>query len=129
MQDKTFDRSPNRAVSRAKRAYLVWLSAGALLAGCSTGDNPLTVFADPGKYQYHSCEQIVGQQKYWSNRQAELKMLMDKADQSAGGAVVNVLAYKADAVAASEELKVLENTAHAKNCETPSTWKSNSTIR
>jgi len=129
MQDKTFDRSPNRAVSRAKRAYLVWLSAGALLAGCSTGDNPLTVFADPGKYQYYSCEQIVGQQKYWSNRQTELKMLMDKADQSVGGAVVNVLAYKADAVAASEELKVLENTARAKNCETPSTWKSNSTIK
>jgi hypothetical protein len=129
MQDRTFDRSPNRAVPRATLAYAVWLSAGALLAGCSTGDNPLTVFADPGKYRYYSCEQIVGQQKYWSNRQTELKMLMDKADQSAGGAVVNVLAYKADALAASEELKVIENTARAKNCETPSTWKSNSTIK
>jgi hypothetical protein len=130
MQDKTFDSPRNRAASRAALAGATWLLAAALLAGCSsTGDNPLTVFADPGKYRYHSCEQIVGQQKFWSNRQTELKMLMDKADQSAGGAVVNVLAYKADAVAASEELKVLENTARAKNCETPSTWKSNSTIR
>jgi len=130
MQDKTSERLFTRAAGRVALAGGAWLLGAALLAGCSSmGDSPVTVFADPGKYQYHSCEQIVGQQKYWSNRQAELKQLMDKADQSASGAVVNVLAYKADAVAASEELKVLETTARAKNCETPATWKSNSTIR
>jgi hypothetical protein len=44
---------------------------------------------------------------------------MDRAEQSAGGAVVNVLAYKGNYVATTEELKILENTARAKNCETP----------
>ena len=40
-----------------------------LSAGCSsTGENPLTVFADPGKYQFSSCEQLAGQRKYWSSR-------------------------------------------------------------
>jgi hypothetical protein len=106
------------------------LVAGALLTGCSsTGDNPLTIFADPGKYQYNNCEQIATQRKYWSTREQELRLLMDKADQSAGGAVVNVLAYKADHVAANEELKVLENTARSKNCDSPANWKSNSTVR
>ena len=54
---------------------------------------------------------------------------MDRAEQSAGGAVVNVLAYRADYVAASEELKVLENTARSKNCESPERWSSNSAVR
>ena len=49
---------------------------------------------------------------------------MNKAEQDTGGVVVNVLAYKADHVAASEELKVLEATARSKNCETPANWRS-----
>jgi len=54
---------------------------------------------------------------------------MDKADQSAGGAVVNVLAYKADHVAALEELRVLEATARSKNCDNPANWRSNNVVR
>jgi hypothetical protein len=101
-----------------------------LLAGCaSTGGNAVTVFADPGKYQFSSCEQLANQRKNWSSREQELRLLMDRAEQSTGGAVVNVLAYKADYVAASEELKIVENAARAKNCDTPDTWRSNSVVR
>ena len=81
------------------------------------GDNPLTVFADPGKYQYYSCEQIAEKRKDAAAKEQGLQMLMDKADQGAGGVIVNLLVYKADHVAASEELKVLDTTARAKNCE------------
>jgi len=106
------------------------LGTGTLLAGCaSTGENALTVFADPGKYQFSSCEQLANQRKSWSSKEQELRLLMDRAEQSTGGAVVNVLAYKADYVAASEELKIVENTARAKNCDTPDTWRSNSIVR
>jgi hypothetical protein len=106
------------------------LLTGALLAGCSTaGDNPFTVFADPGKYEFYSCDQITAQRKHWSTREQELRTLMTKAEQDTGGVIVNVLAYKADHVAASEELKVLEATARSKNCETPANWRSNSAVR
>jgi len=106
------------------------LWAAILLAGCAaTGGNPLTVFADPGKYQFSSCEQLANQRKNWSSREQELRLLMDRADQSTGGTVVNVLAYKADYVAASEELKIVENAARAKNCDTPESWRSNSVVR
>jgi len=72
------------------------LSAGAFLSACSSpGDSRLTVFADPGQYDFYSCDQIVGQQKYWQTRELELKQLMDKAEQSAGGAFVNAIAYQA----------------------------------
>jgi hypothetical protein len=113
-----------------KRAMLaVVLIAGAVSACSSAGNNPLTVFVDPGKYQYYTCEQIAAYRKVWSTKEQELQMLMDKADQGAGGAVVNVLAYKADHVAASEELKVLDVAARAKNCENPANWRSNSAVR
>ena len=41
-------------------------------------------------------------QRDWSTRERELRALMNKAEQDTGGAVVNVLAYKADHVAAHD---------------------------
>jgi hypothetical protein len=100
-----------------------------LLACSSIGGNPMTVFADPGKYQFSNCEQIAAQKRHWSGREQELRQLMERAEQSAGGAIVNLLAYKADHIAASEELKVLDSTARAKSCDDPATWRSNSVVR
>jgi hypothetical protein len=120
---------------RPSRASLLALITGAFLAvaflaGCaSTGDSVVTLFADPGKYQFSSCEQLANQRKHWSSREQELRLLMDRAEQGTGGALVNVLAYKADYVAASEELKVLESAARSKNCETPGNWRSNPVVR
>ena len=90
------------------------LLSGALLAGCTTSvENTFTLFADPGKYEFYSCDQITAQRKHWSTREQELRTLMTKAEQDTGGVIVNVLAYKAVDVAASEELKVLEATARS----------------
>jgi hypothetical protein len=93
------------------------LVTSAVCACSSMGDNPVTFFAEPGKYEYFSCEQIAERRKAVAAREQELQMLMDKADQGAGGIIVNLLAYKADHVNASEELKVLDAAARAKNCE------------
>jgi hypothetical protein len=89
------------------------------LGACSSfgGDNnPFTVFADPGQYQYHSCEQIAAIREDKAKRAQDLKLLMDKAEQGTGGAVINVIAYRTDYVSATEELKVLDATARSKNC-------------
>jgi hypothetical protein len=115
-------RSINRSLSAA---FL-----GVFLAACSAlGDNPATLFADPSKYQYSDCEQLATQRKIWSTREQELKLLMDRAEQSAGGTLVNVLAYKGDYVAASEELQMLEIAARKKNCNSAEGWRSSSAIR
>ena len=112
------------------RAVLAGAAAGAWLQGCaSTIDTPLTVFADPGKYDYNNCEQMAEQKKKWVTREQELRQLMDKADQSAGGAVVNVLAYKADHIAALEELKLLEAAGRSKKCDPSEKWRSNTVVR
>src|SRR5262249_14740482 len=125
-QDRT-----GRAVRGAAvvAAILGALVTGAGLTGCSTADSTLTVFADPGQYEYHSCEQLAGERKHWAGREHELKLLMDKAEQSAGGGFINAVAYKADYVAASEELKLIELAARAKSCDNPANWRSNSAVR
>jgi hypothetical protein len=132
MQDRTAGRpSIATRVALIPGAFLAGaFLAATFLAGCaSIADNPVTLFADPGKYQYSSCAQLAGQRKQWSTREQELRLLMDKAEQGTGGALVNVFAYKADHVAANEELKVIENAARSKNCETPENWRSNSAVR
>jgi len=104
--------------------------AGAMLAACSSSsDTSFSLFAEPGKYQYYSCVQIAAQIKAWASREKELKALMDRADQSAGGAAVGLIAYKADYVAAGEELESLQSTARSKKCEQDETWRSNTVIR
>ena len=94
------------------------LLVGETLSACSPAVmGPVTVFVDLGKYQYYNCEQLAGQRTHWTNRELELKLLMDKAEQGTGGTVVNVIAYQTDYVTAREELKVIETTARAKNCD------------
>ena len=110
-------------------AVLAVLGGGLLSACSSAGDSRLTVFADPGQYDFYSCDQLTAQQKYWEGREQELKQLMARAEQSTGGAFVNVIAYQADYVSAKEQLQVLAATARAKKCTTAETWRSNSSIR
>src|SRR5262249_37415900 len=82
-----------------KHAVIAIVFVTSAVSACSSmGDNPLTVFADPGKYRYSSCEQIAANRKVVAAKEQELQMLMDKADQGAGGVIVNLLAYKADHV-------------------------------
>ena|SRR5450631_2150245 len=103
---------------------------GAMLAACSSsGDTSLSLFAEPGKYQYYTCPQIAAEMKRWSAREQELKTLMDRADQSAGGAAVGLIAYKAEYVAAGEELQSLDSAARSKNCAQGETWRSSTVIR
>src|SRR5262245_2928127 len=65
----------DRSAARRLSAALACL----FLAGCSAlGDNPATLFADPGKFQYSSCEQLANQRKQLSTREQELKQLMDR---------------------------------------------------
>jgi hypothetical protein len=120
-----------RRLPRARLFGVAVMGVCFALAGCSTpaSESSFTVFADPGKYLYYSCDQISAQMRYWTTREQELRMLMDKAEQGAGGAVVNLIAYKADYVAATEELQLLNRAARDKNCDTPSSWRSNNVIR
>src|SRR4029077_18346814 len=50
------------------------LLVGGILSACSPAAmGPVTVFADPGKYQFYNCEQLAGQRTHWTNRELELR--------------------------------------------------------
>jgi hypothetical protein len=93
---------------------------GMFLAACSApAMGPFTVFADPGEYEFHTCEQLASVRPGLKTRAQELKLLMDHAEQSVGGTVVNAIAYKTDYITATEQLKVLDATARDKKCAVP----------
>ena len=103
-----------------------------LLAACASElQNPLMggFFADPGKYEFYSCEQLLPQRTFYQNREQQLKLLMDKARQGTGGAAISVVAYQGEYTATQDELKVIDATARLKKCSTPANWASTSAIR
>ena len=113
-----------------RRAPFVALISPMLLAACGTAiESPLTVFADPGKYEWYSCDQLVPQRKLWESKEKQLKLLMEKAKQSTGGSAISVVAYQGDYVNAREELQIIDATARAKKCKMPDEWQSNAVMR
>jgi hypothetical protein len=102
----------------------------AFLTACSSGgDTSFTFLADPGKYAFYSCEQLATDMTALTKRRRDLKTLMDRADQSAGGAAVGLMAYRTDYISAGEDQKLLETAARSKNCAQPETWLSNAAVR
>ena len=90
-------------------ALLLTLTSGVyglFLSGCSpVAMGPTTFLTDPGKYDYHNCEQLAEQRKKAADRELELKLLMDKAEQAAGGAAISVIAYQSDYILARDSSK------------------------
>ena len=110
----------------------VALIFSALLAACASEiSNPFMggAFVDPGKYEFHSCEQIATNRKTVQAQLEKLKLLMDKAEKGTGGAAINVIAYQGEYTANQDELKVIDATARDKKCKTPENWSSTSAIR
>jgi len=103
---------------------------GAMLAACSSSsETSFSIFAEPGKYEYYTCVQIAAAMKGQTQHLQDVKTLIDKADQSTGGAAVGFIAYKADYVATKEELESLRSAARSKSCDQDATWRSSTAIR
>jgi hypothetical protein len=118
----------NARIMRATQ--LAALSFCVVLAGCSvSSEYSVVVFADPGKYQYHNCDQLLKSADGVNKRQAELKLLIDAAERSPGGGVMGALAYRGEYRSNGEELAIIERTARNKNCVTEANWRSNAIIR
>jgi hypothetical protein len=106
---------------------------GAILFGvaaCSTSSSvDVMLFADPGKYEYHTCDQILKAGNAVADRELKLRTLIQKAEQTAGGSVVSTLAYRGEYRTVVEELGVIDTVSRRKNCLTPPTWRSSTAIQ
>ena len=100
------------------------------VAACSTSSRvDVMLFADPGKYEYHNCDQILKAGNAVADRELKLRTLIQKAEQSAGGSVVSTLAYRGEYRTVVEELGVIDTVSRRKNCLTPPTWRSSTAIQ
>lgn len=100
----------------------ILMSAGCAalaLAGCAHGleDVYSTDFwVEPGKYDFLKCPDLARRSLSASAHEKELVSLMERANQSAAGPVVNLMVYDADLKQTRAQLALLERTAREKGC-------------
>jgi hypothetical protein len=100
------------------------------VAACSTSSQvDVMLFADPGKYEYHTCEQILEAGRTTAEREVRLRQLIEKAEQGAGGGLVSTVAYRGEYRTVVEELAVIDGVSRRKKCQTPRSWGSSHVIR
>lgn len=102
-------------------ALLALLAAGVALSGCAGMSETIApAFADPAKYELYDCKQLEAERKALAKRTDDLRMLMEKAETGAGGAVVSELAYRNDYVAVRGQAQLAEDAWRRNKCrETP----------
>jgi hypothetical protein len=101
----------------------------AALAGCGMSDGPGALLIDPGRYSAYHCNDLAARWKVLVAREKDLRALMDKADQTAGGAVIGSLAYRTDYDSVIGEERLLQRTAAEKNCNFTTQFQSDQIIR
>ena len=103
--------------------------AAMTLAGCGFGNGPGSFLVDPGRYEAYHCNDLVTRWKQLTDRERDLRALMDKASQSGTGAVVGAVAYRADFESVLTEEKLVQREAAEKKCELTTTFQSDQSIR
>jgi hypothetical protein len=87
------------------------------LGGCtSTVSMVSDPFVAPRKFQYLRCEDIAKRLVGTSNREQELRTLMDRSSAGAGGSTVNLFVYQPEYQQVTSELQQLKEAQVEKQC-------------
>jgi len=115
--------------TRTRRYCAMLAVAVAALGGCSLPEGAGSLLVDPGHYSAYHCNELAARWKVLVAREKDLRNLMARADQGAGGAVIGSLAYRNEYDAVLSEEKLLQHTAADKNCGLTTQFQSDQTIR
>jgi hypothetical protein len=99
------------------------------LAGCGIGDGAGAMLVDPGHYSAYHCNELAARWKVLVARDNELRGLMDKASEGAGGNLIGTLAYRGDYDSVVTEERLVQRAAADKNCGFTPDYQSDHTIR
>ena len=83
------------------------------MPGCG-GNGPGSLLVDPGRYEVYHCNDLVARWKPLTDREKELRALMDKASQSGTGAVIGAVAYRSDYESVLTEEKLVQRASQRK---------------
>jgi hypothetical protein len=85
--------------------------------GTATLDpDALSIYAQPGKYDFLDCATIAQRQAYASARETQLRELMSRANESASGPIVNAMVYQDDFNTVRADIRALRKAADDKKC-------------
>ncbi len=99
------------------------------LSGCGMSNGAGSLLVDPGRYSAYHCNDLAARWKFLVAREKELRSLMAKAAEGAGGAVIGSLAYRTDYDFVIGEEKLLQRAAADKNCSFSTPFQSDQMIR
>lgn len=91
------------------------LLLAAALSGCGLGSAEM-FFVKPGSFDYYSCQDLAKAQAEAQLRERDLKALIDRAEQGILGGFIATTTYRSQYIKAQGDLKLLAETAQAKNC-------------
>ncbi len=101
------------------RGLAMVLIAGIVSACTGTGpldSDALSIYAAPGKYDFLDCTSIATRLKGASARETQLRELMSRANESAGGSIVNAMVYQDDFNTVRADARALRKAADEKKC-------------
>ncbi len=101
-----------------------------MVASCGTSDyGPGAILVDPSRYTFYHCDDLTKRSKELTDRERELRDLMEKAGESAGGAVIASIAYRSDYETVLTEERLVQRTAADKKCNPAPEYQSDQTVR
>jgi hypothetical protein len=92
----------------------------AITSGCA-GEDFLSPYAEPGRYDFLDCASITERITKASDREKQLAFLMTRASEAADGAIVNAIAYQDEYNTTRANLRSLRKAAEVKKCQLPET--------
>ena len=101
------------------RGLAMVLIAGIVSActGTATLDpDALSIYAAPGKYDFLDCNTITARLAGASARETQLRELMSRANEAAGGSIVNAMVYQDDFNTVRADVRALRKAADDKKC-------------
>ncbi len=88
------------------------------VSGCTalSDNDALSVYAAPGKYDFLDCQSIATRLAAATAREAQLKDLIGRANEAAGGAIVSAMVYQDDYNTVRADVRALRKAADDKKC-------------
>jgi hypothetical protein len=91
--------------------------AGIVSACTGTPDtDAFSIYAAPGKYDFLDCAGITNRLKAQSARETQLRELMTRANEAAGGSIVSAVVYQDDFNTVHADIRALRKAAEEKRC-------------
>jgi hypothetical protein len=109
------------ALGNVRMRFVRWFAAicaAAITTGCASSidDDTLSLYSEPGKYDLLDCASISQRLATISYTEKQLAQLMTRASESAGGAMVNAMAYQDQYNTARARIRALRKAGEAKKC-------------